>query len=71
MTKFFHNLSMQALSRNDDRAILLYRAILDKLLFMKLEVKKDEIEKLLKTAPDFSISLLAKINLQIKLKVVL
>ena len=62
---------MQALSRSNDRVILLYRAILDKLLFMKLEVKKDEIEKLLKTAPDFLISLLAKINLQIKLKVVL
>ena len=49
---FFHNLSMQALSKNNDRiqlkftnVNLLYRTVLDKLLSMKLQVEKDKIQK--------------------------
>ena len=48
-----HNLSMQALSRSNDRIQLkftninlLYRTILDKLLSMKLQVKKKKIERI-------------------------
>lgn len=53
MSKFFCNLSMQALSRSKDRIQLkftntgkLYRAILDEVLNNKMHVEREEVERI-------------------------
>ena len=65
--KFFHNLSMEALSRSNDRIQLKFtninlldRTILDNLLSMKLLVGKDETERIFRNSARFSDTIVSK-----------